>query len=444
MFTIPKGSGLTKDLVKEAIEYNEQSRERYNALERYYLGQHDILERVRSLTLKNNKLVINHAKYITDTNTGFLLGNPVEYQAGEGYNIEPILNQYKQQVIADVDHEIAKDVSIFGKQYELVYNLDNEVRSTNIDVRNCIIVYDDTVQHNKLFGIIYKKANLKDTYEDIVIYDTNFEYVGVSGGKIAIGEKKPHTFGAVPIVEYRNNSEMQGDFEQVTTLIDAYNLLQSDRINDKEQLVDAILVLSGFTMTQDIANQLMESRILSNVPLDGKAEYLVKSLNEADTDTLRQVIEADIHKISMTPNMTDENFVGNASGVAIRYKLLAFEQNIANKERYFEKGLMDRFQLYNNYLNSLNKMELVPVYEVDCVFKRNLPQNDMETSQMILNLDRMVDRETLIGQLSFIKNAKETIEANKVEEEENMNEKQYGTMEATSFGNMKLGSLPTR
>ncbi|MBR0457720.1 MAG: hypothetical protein IJJ26_00650, partial [Victivallales bacterium] len=32
--------------------------------------------------------------------------------------------------------------------------------------------------------------------------------------------------------------------------------------------------------------------------------------------------------------------------MAISYKLLAFDQNIKNKERYFERGLMERFRLY--------------------------------------------------------------------------------------------------
>lgn len=120
----------------------------------------------------------------------------------------------------------------------------------------------------------------------------------------------------------------------------------------------------------------------------------------------------------MVPNMSDNNFVGNSSGVAIRYKLLAFEQNIKNKERYMEKGLMERFKLYNNFLVTKSKMSEVPVEEVDAVFKRNLPSNDFETSQMINNLSDLVDSETLLTQLSFIKDASEIVEAKKKEDED--------------------------
>ena len=232
-----------------------------------------------------------------------------------------------------------------------------------------------------------------------------------------VGKTQPHKFGDVPIIEYKNNPEILGDFEPVLTLIDAYNLLQSDRVNDKEQLVDAILLFYGMDFNDKDAEMLKTSRMISNIPEEGKVDYLVKTLQEGDVDILRQNIENDIHKISMVPNMSDENFIGNSSGVAIRYKLLSFEQNIKNKERYMEKGLMERFRLYNNYLNAVSKMQIVPTEEVDAVFTRNLPSNDYETSQMINNLQDLVDSETLLSQLSFVKDASEIVEAKKLEEE---------------------------
>ena len=119
----------------------------------------------------------------------------------------------------------------------------------------------------------------------------------------------------------------------------------------------------------------------------------------------------------MVPNMSDENFANNSSGVAIRYKLLAFEQNIKNKERYMEKGLMERFELYNNFLVKMSKMQEVPIEEVDAVFKRNLPSNDFETSQMINNLADFLPAETLVSQLSFVKDASEEVELKKLEDE---------------------------
>ena len=355
---------------------------------------------------------------------GYLLGNPVDYQVTDGYDIEPVIDAYAKQTINDLDSEIAKDVSVYGIQREYVYvNEKTEPKSCEIDNRNSIIVYDDTVEHNKLFGLIYRPIYEGETfkYYDIIYCDKKniVSYQSNDKTLTKIGEKKPHMFGDVPMIEYRNNPELLGDFEPVMSLIDAYNVLQSDRVNDKEQLVDAILCMYGMDFDTDQASMLQESRMLANLPTDGKVEYLVKQLNESQVDILRQNLETDIHKISMVPNMSDENFVGNASGVAIKYKLLAFEQMTKNKERYMEKGLKERFKLYNNFLVANSKMQEIPLEEVDAVFKRNLPQNDFEISQMINNLSDVVDTETLLAQLSFIKDPSDIIEAKRVEDEEN-------------------------
>lgn len=421
MYTLPKNTKITNQVLNEVIEYNERYKERYRMLENYYLGKQAIMNRTKEDRLKNNKVMINHAKYITDTNTGYLLGNPVDYQVNKDYDIQPVLDAYKKQTINDLDSEIAKDISIFGLQYEYVYVNENaEPKSCETDNKNSIIVYDDTVEHNKLFGLIYRPIYKGETFKywEIIYCDAKVirTYKSYSKTLTQVGEDKEHAFGKVPLIQYKNNPEFLGDFEPVLTLIDAYNLLQSDRVNDKEQLVDAILCMYGMDFDSEQAEMLKDSRMLANIPVDGKVEYLVKTLQEADVDVLRQNIENDIHKISMVPNMSDENFVGNSSGVAIRYKLLAFEQNIKNKERYMEKGLMERFELYTNYLVSISKMSEVPIEEVDAVFKRNLPSNDYEISQMINNLTDVVDTETLISQLSFVKDASDIIKAKEEED----------------------------
>ena len=433
MYTLSKDTKIDNKILNDVIAYNEKFKDRLGKLGNYYVGKHSILERTKDEILINNKVMVNHAKYITDTNVGYLLGNPVDYQVGNDengnttYDIQPILDAYKKQTINDLDTEIAKDVSIFGYQYEYVYaNNDAEPRSCEIDDDNAIIVYDDTVEHKKLFGLIYRPVYKGDIFKywDIIYVDDKEEIHYQSSNKSLTkqGKSKPHAFGKVPLICYKNNPELLGDFEPVISLIDAYNLLQSDRINDKEQLVDAILCMYGMDFDEEQAEMLKTSRMLANIPNDGKVEYLIKTLQEGDVDILRQNLEADIHKISMVPNMSDNNFVGNSSGVAIRYKLLAFEQNIKNKERYMEKGLMERFELYNNFLVKMSKMEVVPVEEVDAVFKRNLPSNDFEISQMINNLADFLPAETLVSQLSFIKDASEEVELKRQEDENKPND----------------------
>ena len=423
-YTLPKDTEINATVIKEAITYNEKRRERFDTLDRYYIGDQDILHREKPDLLHNNKVMINHAKYIVDTNVGYLLGNPVEYQASDKINIDAVLDCYKKQTMNDNDSEIAKNCAIFGLQYEYVFaNEDAEPESAILDVRNTIIAYDNTIKHNKLFAVNYRPVFKKPTDTDPEYYDVIFvdnkvvRNYRLKGDNLILDKEDAHAFKEVPMIEFVNNKDYLGDFETVVSLIDAYNLIQSDRVNDREQLVDAILCFYGMKFTPEQMAELKEHRMISNIPMDGKIEYLIKTLNESDTDILRKNIENDIHKISMTPNLADENFANNSSGVAISYKLLAFNQNIKNKERYFERGLMERFRLYNNFLNTKSSMPIVPTEEVDAIFKRNLPRNDYETSQMILNLQGIVDKELLVSQLSFVRDSKETVELAAKEDE---------------------------
>ena len=441
MYQVDKDTPLDAKLIKKAIDYNEKRRTRFDTLDDYYMGKQAITTREKVETLMNNKLVTNHAKYITDMMVGYLLGNPVDYQVNNDIDIQPVLDAYKRQTIENIDVEIAKECSIFGIKYEYIY-ADEEANpcSVTLDVRNTIMIYDDTLIHNELYAInyrpIYKNPEDKepDHYDVIVATDKEiikYELAG-NGGNAKEIDREQHAFGAVPIIEYDNNKEYSGDFESVISLIDAYNLIQSDRVNDREQLVDAILCFYGMKFDADQMADLKEKRALSNIPTDGKVEYLTKAINEGDVDVLRKTIEKDIHKISMVPDMSDEKFAGDSSGVAIRYKLLAFEQAVKNKERFFEKGLMKRFELYSHFLSVKSKMKEVSKEDVDAVFKRNLPSNDYETSQMIVNLDGIVDRELLASQLSFVKDASETIEIAEKEDSEAIKDDDYN---ANEFGN---------
>jgi len=428
MFVLPSNyTEVTPQIIGDMIKYNGFMIDRYSMLHQYYRGEHAILQRFKNDTLKNNKLVINHASYIVDTATGYLLGAPVDYVSD--YDISAILDCYKQQTINDLDTEIAKNTSIFGIQHEYVYADENaQPRSSKIDNRNCVLAYDNTLDHKKIFGIIYRPIGLQTSveqygiyrsivetlvvdYYDVIYLDDNFivHYKYKDNVLIEL-ERNEHSFGKTPLIKYRNNSDEIGDFEKVLSLIDAYNILQSDRINDKEQLVDAILCMYEFDFTAEQHELLKESRVLASIPKDGRVEYLTKVLHEADMDILRNNLEQDIHKISMIPNMSDEKFSGNSSGVALRFKLLPFEQCIKNKERYFEKGLMERFELYNSFLSKASRMQQIPIYDVDAVFKRNLPKNDLEISSMIKNLEGLIDNKTLISQLSFVKNADDVMQ----------------------------------
>jgi SPP1 family phage portal protein len=360
------------DTINYAIKAQQQRIDRFDLLENYYQGNQQIISRRLSDTLgkANQKVIANHAKYITDMNVGFTTGNPISIAAAEGKNIKPIQEAFDEMDVDSHNTELEKDLSVLGSAYELLYIkktdvVNAEMAIQKLDPRKTILVTDDSVDHNPLFAVYYfPKLDLLGnpngylitvyTQKNIISYRTKIGYE-LSGTNIADGYPRTtqHFFGDVPVVSYQNNEEKQGDFEQAISLIDAYNELQSDRITDKRNFVDAILVLFGFTL--DDENSIDKAHSVIQAPSktgDNAAdvEWLTKSFDESQMQTLADSIKNDILQMTYVPNLLDQNFSSNASGVAIKYKLFGLYQLLATKERYLAKGMRQRMQLMQNLL----------------------------------------------------------------------------------------------
>ncbi|OPX54093.1 phage portal protein, partial [Oceanospirillum multiglobuliferum] len=119
---------------------------------------------------------------------------------------------------------------------------------------------------------------------------------------------------------------------------------------------------------------------------------------------------------------SDENF-GNASGVALEFKLQNMHNLAIAKERKFTSGLKQLFKLWTN-------TPLVPVDEkayktLKHKFTLNIPRNVSEEIENAKNLEGIVSKETQLSQLSFIANPLDElkqIEKEKVSDFDSFNE----------------------
>ncbi len=413
-------------LIQKCLEEHQMMINRYNLLDEYYNGKHKILGRAfNSEDIPNNRLVCNHAEYITDMATGYFIGNPITYKDDD---IKPILENFDVIDIHNIDTELCRDISKFGVGYEMIYMSSDEIpipKSVKLDPRNTVLVVDDTVEHKSLFGIhYYEKKDINNTllgyYVNIYTRDKIYHYFtsSLSNTDMELLSEEEHYFNGVPVIEYWNKSNLQGDYESVITLIDAYNTLQSDRINDKEQQIDAILAVINASFGDNESEMTETERFLKEhkileLPRDADAKWLLKQFVETEVEVLKKAIKDDIHEFSKVPCLTDENFASQASGVAMKYKLLGLEQLAKTKEGYYKIGLRERLKLYANIFNT--KGNSIDTSNTEIVFTRALPVNEVELSQMVVNLEDTVSLETRLSLLPFVTDIES--EVKKLEEE---------------------------
>ena len=414
----------------------------------YYQGKHKILEDAK----RENRLVCNHAKDISDTASSYFIGNPVTYKSDA--DIKDLTDSLETAGADETDGDNGLDLSIYGLAYEYVYVKENEnnLLTKNLSPENTFMVKDDSIEENELFAVYYyvRKDDSETGPEHYIatVLTPNYKYeLDIQNNEVPQLTTElpvPHYLGEIPIIEYLNNKLAIGDFELQIPLIDAYNALMSDRITDKEQFIDAILAIYGTLLSdedepgteeedQNIkkAKERLKKYKVLEMPDTAKAEYLTRTFDESGVEILKKAIEQDIHKFSHIPCMSDESFGGNVSGVAMEFKLLGMENITKIKTRYYRKGLRKRIRIFCNYL-ALHGKSVDPA-GITMTFTRALPKNLLEISQIVANLWGKVSRKTLLSQVPFVDDVDEELKALDEETEENLKRQQevFGMQENT-------------
>lgn len=424
--------------IQEYIKKHSALISRYKKLQDYYLGNHTILENGAADKDKDNKLVNPYPKYITDFNTGFFMGQSVKYVATAMDEDEDDRFLEEYQNICNRNNEakenltLAKTCSIKGEAYELLWVDDKaEVRFKAIEPDNAFLIYDMSIEDRVKFGVRYystKVDNITTMY--VYLYDDKAMYLYTdesSSGVLKLEDVKPHPFGSVPLIHFKNNKELQGDFEQVITLIDAYNREQSNTLNDMDQFSDAYLALVGYGDTDDEDIENMKKRRVLLLDSDGDAKWVTKDVNDTWIENFKLRINKDIHKFSFTPDFADESFGTNLPGISLRLKLLTAEELRNTKEMYFRESLSKRMDLIASYLNIINNTEVIR-NQIQMQFSDSLPQNILELTQIVQNLSNDVSTETRLSLLPFIENPSDEMEKKEKEEQEK-SEEDYSKLE---------------
>jgi len=418
---------VSRELVERLIQLHDSSK--FKKLQDYYEGKHEILERQMADEEKpNNKLVNSFPTYIVNVMQGYFMGEPVKYSSQDEEHLKKLMEIFDANDEQHVNSVVAKEASVKGKGYEVIYA--DEDAQTNFapeKAENVIMVYDTKITPEPLFAIRFYSIQDMETEEDkekVEVYTEDKIYFYTKEGEsLSLEDEAEHFFGGVPIVEYLNNGEGIGDFERVIKLIDAYDKAQSDKANDFEYFADAYLALTGMDDTdEEDIKKMKENRVLL-LDENGNAEWLTKQQDYVASRDFMERLEEDIHKFAQVPNLSDEQFSQNLSGVSIRYKLWGMEQAVATKERHFKKGLQRRIRLLTNFLNLRGGG--YDYRNIQLTFNRNIPENTKEAAEIAQHLMSFVSKKTLLAHVPFVDDPQEELERIEEEREERVSLDDY-------------------
>lgn len=385
------------------------------------------------------------------------------------------INEFNQEVDEEyIEKTLKKSLSVTGRAFELLYTTtlmktdgkqNVNVELTVLDPANAFVVYDTNIHQNSLFGVYYYLVNFNDkpmyyvtAYTDTKVY--HYEPISSIGAKLTLsGKPEEHFFGRVPITEYSNNDERLGDWEPDLDLIDSYDKAISEMANSEEDFSNATLVVNGDidvpkTMKKPVKDSdgniiydengemvweidpnspylntlskvmYLKPSIINNANggvtvVPSSAQYLTKELPIDNWKTHIDEIVRDIYTDTNTPNVNDENFGGNSSGVAMAYKLFGSDQIRETQNDLFSRGVKRRLRLVAHFWGIKNVIpDETLVNNVTLNFPPNLPKNDTETITNAMNLLKAgASQETVFGYLTAATGVKQEEEMQRKKEQ---------------------------
>lgn len=418
---------IIADMIRDHSQFKEDALKKYG---RYKQAKEHtpIFNRVfegEAAKKINNQLANDYFGEIVDTKVGYMFGNPVVYMydksaAGHQAASEEIERFKKINNLDDFNAEVCKFSAICGYDVALLYN-DKEAnqRVMRLNPWEAFIISRTSITEPE-YGVRYYET--WDNKKRVEFYDSTYKYVfegnDFTANTLEQVEKKPHLFEHCPMFGFPNNEELMGDGDKVFSLIDGYDRSLSDMNSEIEQFRLAYMLFIGYEPTEEqIKNMIKTGALWIPDAANGEdIKWLVKDLNPAYVDSHLDRLEANITRFAKHVNFTDEQFAGNLSGVAMRYKLFGLETKSKYFERKHEAATLYMFKV----LQSVWTKKGIPFdyTKLDLKYTRNVAVSIVDEADAAVKLSTVTSRRTALSTLSFITDVDEEMERIRQEREE--------------------------
>lgn len=229
----------------------------------YYRGEQPVNKGEAVRGRPNNLLRAPFPRYITEVHTGYFLGIPPALAYGEAAAGERYAALSRDLDLPHLYFDLGRDLSICGAGFALVWAERSGVRVCRCDPCDCFAIRSGEAGSPLLAAVRLLAGGKGETRGVLYTAERLIPFVW-DGTGVTLGTAEENLLHTIPLLSFYNNCQGMGDFEMVTGLVDAYNVLLSGALDDMQSVANAFLALYGMqgTTQKDIDNA-NRTRILS-------------------------------------------------------------------------------------------------------------------------------------------------------------------------------------
>ena len=417
----------THNEILDFVRKHEMTLHREYTLEAYYKNDNAINRATKADGKANHKVAHPFCHQLVSTMVGYFASEPVQFDI-DNEQVKTELDDFMKYNDFDrVFTKVITDSCIYGVGTMMTFvDVKGLVRFAPVDPKELIVIVNNDVledvhtviRHWECENRDDKKVRYVEVYTEDKIRKFYMEDEELLGQEIV----EEHFFGDVPFTLFYANAEQMSIFERVIPLVDAYDLLESETLNLVSDLSEAILLIAGVELDNDMIKQVNQMRLLNVSDANENnvdVRYITK--DAPTNEETKQRIHDDIFSLSMIPDVNSKDFGEALSGTALKLRLASMEFLAGLMEGYAKLGLRRLVELWcnvNSLMGGVSTDEVIK--NLNIRMTRNTVSNEAEEISNAIQLSSLVSKETVLGLLqSFIPDVME--EKRRLDEEREAN-----------------------
>lgn len=385
-------------VLKNAYTEHLKNRGEIEYLYKYYRGEQPILNRVKEVRPEIcAQIAENVANEIVSFKVGYLCGEPIQYvsrEGREGKAVDKLNAMMLSECKAAKDKELVEWDMICGTAYRLVLP-DNRVGESDeaafelysLDPRNTFVIYSNDVRRIPVAAVCYTTD--KDSLENRYSIYTSSAYYEVYGDKVVSASEN---LLGIPIIEYPANNARLGAFEIVLPLLDAINLVDSNRLDGIEQQIQSLLVFYNAELEEGTdANAIREAGLVKlRSTSENKADVkeIATVLDQSSAQTYKEDLYNRVLAICGMPAQGNGNTSdsSNNGSTLVRLGWTLAEARAKDSELMFKQSEQEFLKILLRILNASVKGFSLKLSSVDYKFTRRNYEDIATKSQVLIGM----------------------------------------------------------
>ncbi len=406
--------------------------------ENYYLGEHDILDRKRTVigeggalqevtNLPNNKQIDNQYAKMVDQKVNYLLGKPItlgtdnkQYEAA----LQKIFNKKFHRMLKNIGENALNCGICWLHPY---YNDVGELCLKRFDGYEILPFWKDAEHTILEFAIRLYEVQGYDGKREVTIEKVEV-YTPTGIDRYILSKDKPYAWDKIPLIPFKYNHKELPLIVRVKSLQDGINVMLSDFQNNmQEDARNTILVIKNYD-GENLAEFRHNLATYGAVKVktvdgaDGGIDTLTVEINSENYKTILHIFKNALIENAKGYDAKDDRLMqGNPNQMNIQSMYSDIDLDANGMETEFQASFEELLWFVNVHLAN-NGEGNFENQEVEIIFNRDILINESESIGNCQTSVGILSTETIVSQHPWVSDVEQELERLKKEKEEIIND----------------------